>query len=200
MTIAGMVPSPLSTLSVNMHESNFRHVSVENTRQLMEGDGFVKKVAGKVVSIPVADKLLRALALAAEYGHLQLAESLVNEGADIGRAVDALVAAAEKRQVPVLKFLLAAGVPVDLRDEMFSATALMSAAGSGAVESVQVLLAFGADPNAKDREGKTPLAWAKMGLDSGCMLNAMSMETKWEKAEVGFRQVMAILESTGGRA
>jgi hypothetical protein len=169
------------------------HATVEDIRRLMEGDGFADLIAGKVVSISAGEKLLRALAMAAKFGHLQLAEELVNEGAEVGRAGDALVAAAENDQVPVLKFLLAAGVPVDLQDEMFGATALMHAAGSGAVEPVKVLLASGADPHAEDHEGKTASAWAEMGLNTGYWESTVA-----EKAESAYRQVIAILAALDG--
>lgn len=162
--------------------------SADDIRRLMEGDGFADLVAGKVVSISAAEKLLRALATAAEFGHLRLIEELVKEGADIRCAADALVAAAENEQVPVLNFLLAAGVPVDVRDKMFGATALMHAAGSGSVESVRALLASGADPHAKDSEGKTVLGWAEMVLNTGYWDSAIAVE-----AESAFRQVIAIV-------
>lgn len=171
------------------------HAAAQDIRRLMDGDGFADLVAGKVVSISAGEKLLRALAMAAECGHLQLVEELVSEGLDIGRAGDALVAAADNDQVPVLKFLLGAGVPVDLQDEMFGATALMHAAGSGAIESVKALLESSADPHAKDHEGKTALGWAEMGLKSGHWERTIAQE-----AEFAYRQIIAILAtSDGGR-
>src|SRR5689334_3907974 len=103
----------------------------EDIRRMIAGDGFGDLTEGHVVGIPDSAKLIRALALAAEYGFIELVQELAGKGVDLKQAADALIAAAEGEQVEVLRFLIAAGVPVDARCEMFGASALMHAAGSG---------------------------------------------------------------------
>lgn len=67
-----------------------------------------------------------------------------------------LRSAAETGDVRQLQGLLSAQVPVDAPDAR-GRTALMLAALHGQAESVDVLLAHGADPNAEDANGTTPL-------------------------------------------
>jgi ankyrin repeat protein len=139
----------------------------DDIRRMLAEDRFGDLIDGQVVAIPHGEKLIRALALAAEYGFLELVQELAREGADLKLAADALIAAAEGEQLEVLRFLITVGVPVDARCQMFGASALMHAAGSGAAKSVQMLLKSGADPHAVDREGKTARGWAEMGVNSG---------------------------------
>lgn len=139
----------------------------DDIRRMIAEDGFGDLVDGQVVAVPHSEKLIRALACAAEYGFLELVQELVLEGADVNQAADALIAAAEAEQVEVVQFLITAGVPVDARSTMFDASALMHAAGSGAAKSVKILLASGADLLATDVEGKTAFGWAEMGFRSG---------------------------------
>jgi hypothetical protein len=67
-----------------------------------------------------------------------------------------LRSAAETGDVRQLQGLLGAQVPVDAPDAR-GRTALMLAALHGQAESIDVLLAHGADPNAADANGTTPL-------------------------------------------
>jgi ankyrin repeat protein len=138
----------------------------DDIRRMIAEDGFADLVDGQLRAIPHSEKLVRALALAAACGHLTLVEDLLREGADPARGVDALIAAAEADHAAVVVSLVNAGVPVDARCEMFGASALMHAAGSGATEGVAALLALGAAAAAVDREGRTARGWAEMGAGS----------------------------------
>jgi len=74
----------------------------------------------------------------------------------------ALRQAAETGDVQRLRTILDAPVRVDAPDSR-GRTALMLAASRGQAEAVDVLLAHGADPNAADADGTTPL---KAALDA----------------------------------
>jgi hypothetical protein len=69
--------------------------------------------------------------------------------------------AAETGAVPQLQTLLGQ-VDIDARDES-GRTALMLATLSGQARAVDMLLAHGADPNAADAQGVTPLQAAIAG-------------------------------------
>jgi ankyrin repeat protein len=78
---------------------------------------------------------------------------------DTARSSDvtgALRAAAQSGNVPRLKALLAHHIDIDARDP-WGRTALMLAVRGDRKEAVEVLLAAGADPNATDAGGTTPL-------------------------------------------
>lgn len=141
-----------------------RHIGPGDIRRMIADGGFADLVDGRPRAIPRGEVLIRALALAAERGHLELVEDLVREGAaDPGRGADALITAAEAGHADIVAALIGAGVPVDARCEMFAATALMHAAGAGAAGSVAALLASGADADAIDREGRAARDWAALG-------------------------------------
>ena len=67
---------------------------------------------------------------------------------------------AEPDAVAALTFLLDSGVDVTAADAFFGATALHTAAKRGYPEVVRLLAARGADLNATDRGGNTPLDYA----------------------------------------
>lgn len=173
-----------------MREPDLR-ITAEDIRRLMATDGFVNSVNGKPVPCSSNEMLLRALEMAAENGCLALVKELIVEGADVCRANDALVAAAENNQVAIVNTLLAAGVPVDSRDRFHNATALMNAAGSGAFEAFQVLLASGADLEARDQNGNTVSYWAKMGFHNPFWDDIpIPAETK-----LGYERILEILDA-----
>jgi hypothetical protein len=70
--------------------------------------------------------------------------------------------AAETGAVPELQTLLGRQVDIDARDES-GRTALMLATLHGQARAVDMLLAHGADPNAADAQGVTPLQAAIAG-------------------------------------
>jgi hypothetical protein len=71
-------------------------------------------------------------------------------------AAGALREAAQSGNVPTLQALLADHIDIDARDP-WGRTALMLAVRADQKEAVDVLLAAGADPNAADARGTTPL-------------------------------------------
>jgi hypothetical protein len=76
-----------------------------------------------------------------------------------------LVEAARKGRIDVVRAFLAAGFPVDTRDEQ-EATALHHACIAGHAAVVAELLRHGADFRLRDREHRaTPLDWATFGAD-----------------------------------
>jgi Ankyrin repeats (3 copies) len=140
-------------------------VTVENIRWLLANDGFGDLVGDQSVRISRAEQLYRALTLAAECGHLDLAAELVAQGADVRRGAEPLAAAAEHGHVPLIDFLMEAGATVDERAGYWGKTPLMHAACGGEPDAVIELLRYGADPRAGDNEGQTALKWAEIGRD-----------------------------------
>ena len=68
----------------------------------------------------------------------------------------------------LLYILCQPGIEVDERDHM-GLTALHWAVQQGDEDSTQILLKFGADPNAVDRNDLTALHWAASGGNSSCI-------------------------------
>jgi ankyrin repeat protein len=127
-----------------------------------------------------------ALAFAAANGHIDVVRVLLSRGADVGPAGSALSARAAARghadtaallgQAEVLgnalvqavgegqsataRQLLARGAPFNTSNAD-GATALMLAARNGDLGALQFLLARGADPLSRDREGNTLFDWAR---------------------------------------
>lgn len=104
------------------------------------------------------------LQLAAGSGMDSIVRLLIERGAvthakEERHVVAALHGAARAGRTEVVEVLLASGVPVDAGLPGF--TALMQAAWKGKLETAQLLLAAGADPNAVSITGKTPLALAR---------------------------------------
>jgi uncharacterized protein len=69
----------------------------------------------------------------------------------------ALIMAADHQRLGVIDELVAAGTPVDAVDGEWGRQALRLAAGNGRPASVRRLLAHGADPTLRDRDGHTAL-------------------------------------------
>ncbi|MHC4251452.1 MAG: ankyrin repeat domain-containing protein, partial [Planctomycetota bacterium] len=74
--------------------------------------------------------------------------------------------AAQRGDAEVVRKCLAEGVAVDARVSRWKRTALGQAAGGGHTEVVKLLLAAGADVNAGDVDGQTPLHHA---VSEGCL-------------------------------
>lgn len=78
-----------------------------------------------------------------------------------------LLAAAQQRAFPVVKLLLSKGAQVNQRDKR-GGTALLMAARNGDVETLQLLLARGADPQVIWIEGSVPPENGTNALDLAC--------------------------------
>jgi len=63
-------------------------------------------------------------------------------------------------KIEAVKQHLAAGTDVNVKDEVVGVTPLFAAVGEGRKEMAELLIAAGADVNAKDVVGDTPLDWA----------------------------------------
>jgi cytohesin len=96
--------------------------------------------------------------LSAALGDLKLADALIAHGAPVNIAdrsdMSPLHAAAGSQEVPAIEYLLARGAKVGTLDR-FGATPLHYGARHGGV--VKTLIAAGADPNARDDGGRTPV-------------------------------------------
>ena len=78
---------------------------------------------------------------------------------DLEARIRALVFAADHERLAVIDLLVDAGTPVDAFDEVWGRQALRIAAENGRPASVRRLLERGADPNLRDKEGRTALEW-----------------------------------------
>jgi ankyrin repeat protein len=70
--------------------------------------------------------------------------------------------AAFRNNPEAIEAFVAFGVPVDMRNEFFDATALHYAAFGDSVEAIEALLQLGADPQALQMDGHTPLQVAQL--------------------------------------
>ncbi len=132
---------------------------------------------------------------AAFHGHWQLTEFLIAHGADVNRALPgtgetplhaALCSTARIRRNRVLRVLLAAGANVNrstvpgaesggfMRDARTRGeTPLHRAAAFGDEEAIELLLAAGAQRDARDANGDSPLSWASWHLRSSAILRLL---------------------------
>ena len=106
------------------------------------------------------------LHLAAFFGHKELAEVLLERGADVqARSANTMCnfplhAAAAGQHTEVVALLLSNGAEVDGR-QVGGHTALHSAAANGDESTIRLLLAHEAKRDAQNEEGKTPMDMAR---------------------------------------
>ncbi len=111
------------------------------------------------------DRLLGAC----RQGDRETATRLVAEHPELPRELTAdevatIVTAAEAGDTVAVGLMLDVGIPIDTRNEGHGATALHLAALSGSAQTVRLLLARGADIEARDRVfDSNPLGWAAVG-------------------------------------
>ena len=106
------------------------------------------------------------MALAAVFGHVEIAEYLFGKGADInaaatnGTGYNALTGAVASGHTAVVSWLLANGADPNYR---YGAgySPLLTAAANGHLGILSILLAGGADLHAKTNDGKTALNFAQ---------------------------------------
>jgi ankyrin repeat protein len=105
-------------------------------------------------------------ALAAVFGHLEVAEYLLGKGADVnaeatnGTGYNALTGAVASGHTAMVSWLLANGADPNHR---YGAgySPLLTAAANGHLGILSILLASGADLHAKTNDGKTALGFAQ---------------------------------------
>jgi ankyrin repeat protein len=102
------------------------------------------------------------LFLAVRYGQKEVAELLIEKGADVNAKNNygetPLAYALNNKEIADL--LIAKGADVNAKGD-FGGTPLHEAAGSGHKETAKLLIEKGADVNAKDDDGETPLDFAE---------------------------------------
>lgn len=105
------------------------------------------------------------VALAAVFGHLDIARYLADHGADVnapatnGSGYNALTGAVASGHTEIVKWLLENGVNPNCRYGP-GYSPLLTGAANGHLEIVKLLLAHGADPRATTNDGKSALALA----------------------------------------
>ena len=146
--------------------SSFASELIEATRA-----GDAERVAALLTDRPDLNEArgdgMTALHLAAQAGHVAIAESLLNAGAEvdpttrIGKYTPLHIAATQANDA-IISLLLQAGANAKATTTNSNVTPLHLAAQEvGGAESVRLLLERGADPNAKEiSAGQTPLMFA----------------------------------------
>jgi uncharacterized protein len=132
--------------------------NLERVKQLVAEDSTVAQ--------SVSPDGFPVLALAAAFGHLDIAKYLAEHGADIdvtatnGSGYNALTGAVASGHAEIVRWLLEHGANPNHRyGEGYSP--LLTAAANGHLEILTLLLAHGADPQAKCNDGKSAVALAK---------------------------------------
>jgi ankyrin repeat protein/outer membrane biosynthesis protein TonB len=121
----------------------------------------IKRGLEKGLKQPQRDDLLNQ---ASRYGQTEIMSLLLEAGANPQaqdqRGRTPLMSAVQSRNAEAVRILVGTNVDVNARDQRQN-TALVRAAGSfGDLVMVQTLISAGADVNAADKNGMTPLIWA----------------------------------------
>ncbi len=137
----------------------------ESVRMLLAAGAKVNVSTSRGVLVP-ATPLLRAVMR----GDEELAALLLEHGASITgseQQLSPLLAAVTQDDEQMAAFLIDRGAPVDERMDSVGETALMEAAMSGLPAAARLLVERGADVNARNGEGLTPLMFAVGAADRG---------------------------------
>ncbi|MEC9349631.1 MAG: CotH kinase family protein [Planctomycetota bacterium] len=136
----------------------------------------------------------------------KIAELLRAKGAKTGAQLRGLKgsdawAAARAGDVDALKKFVEKGGDIQKKDQFFT-TPLHWAVALGRVEAVKYLLAQGAEVNAANQEGKTPLdetyeSWNNLAVDF--MQNFFGVETEIEEVNAGRKVIRPLLKAKGAR-
>lgn len=155
-----------------LHEAAIRG-RTEIVKVLIEHGAKVDARGGRKVGSFVskgAKQKMTPLHLATRKGHLETIKLLVEKGADINakdyKKITPLHNAVDQGSYDVIEFLLTKGAEVNIQSEFYdNPTPLHEAVRS--IDSdyyykiVQLLLKYGADIHAKNKEGETPLEFVK---------------------------------------
>jgi len=135
----------------------------------------VKSLIAEGIDVNARDKGGKTpLQNSVRYGHRDVAELLISEGADVNVEFNALGEggmsllhlAAWHGNKDVTDLLIAKGLNVNVKNEN-GATPLLTSAWRGHKEVAKTLIASGAHLNSKAKDGKTPTYLAVVGLSSG---------------------------------
>ncbi len=112
-----------------------------------------------------------AISTAVDRGHLEMVKLLFENGANIhakhGSGISLLmIAACEPRNISVFEYLIKMGADVNEISPLSKNTALISAASCGNITAVKKLLALGANPHVRDKNGFNALGYALIVDDS----------------------------------
>ncbi|WP_257282067.1 ankyrin repeat domain-containing protein [Endozoicomonas sp. ISHI1] len=137
-------------------------------------DQVKKSLAGGVYVDAVMKGDFNPLLMASAQGYTDLAEVLINNGADINTAiaedgVTPLFMAAQESYTDIVKLLIIKGAKLDPPRTTDGATPLSIAVRLGSTDSVKLLLIAGANPNALLTRGMTPLYVAAQQGKTDCM-------------------------------
>ena len=173
--------------------------------------------AGEDVSAAHGDGM-SALHWAAELGHAELAQTLIQGGATVDAVTriggyTPLHVASAAGQAEMVKLLLAAGSDAGSATNTSGATPLHLAANAGSVGAITALIDHGAAVEAREKTwGQTPLILAaarnrldairallERGADPNAASNVVDLVSDYELAEAAKRRQRAVLEAfTGG--
>jgi ankyrin repeat protein len=140
---------------------------------------------------------------------LQLTKLLVDNGADVNivcASGTALSAASGENDQSVIKFLLERGARIDAIDNS-NCTALRTASRHGYIESVELLVAKGADVNIPSDHTTPLIAAARFGhtdimailIDAGADVNARNSGALLDALQSGQEHAVAFLEAKGAK-
>jgi ankyrin repeat protein len=138
-----------------------------HTASLLGNNDIVKALLEKGVAVDASNPYGRTpLINASQNGHVDVVKTLIAHGANVN-AVDAyllddtpLLYACKNGYFEIAKDLLQHGAKLNVVERERRLTPLHLASAFGYIDIVYVLLLNGANINARDKDSKTPLAWA----------------------------------------
>jgi hypothetical protein len=86
----------------------------------------------------------------------------------------------------IVSFMIQSGVDLHAKGETNGSAAIHSASGNGRLSTAKILLAAGANPEAKTKEGSTPLRWAIYGGTKECEETAVALIEEGASVEAAY--------------